>query len=329
MTNAYRTSVVTCLGCLFLVLFVLVTPSVVVSAAGPPVLLVYGFQPIPGFRATQVWEDIAEHLAGSAIADTRTIEIKPGHNLFFLSAGDAEHRDVFFSDYALAYEPTVRDLRFYAERLSDEIERITSEFSVPQVDIIAHSMGALVTRAYIECDDFDEVLGSEDFPDHGTEYRGDVRTLISVAAPHHGAFLASFGQWLSRLGRQLSPEGEFLELLNCDRVIDNRLISLHPDVRYVSMAGQTCFGCGLRLDEEACLRECVAAGLAWQGSDLVVLMASAYLPEAENIACIGMDHVDMHTHPVLSEAIQGVLDGDLVPDVIYASPELRFDAPST
>jgi pimeloyl-ACP methyl ester carboxylesterase len=329
MANAHRIPVKTCLGCLSLALFALAAPSVVVSAAGPPVLLVYGFQPIPGFRATQVWEDVAEHLAGSAIVDTRTIEIEPGHNLFYLSASDAEHRDVFFSDYALAYEPTVRDLRFYAKRLSEEIKRITSEFSVPQVDVVAHSMGALVTRAYIECDDFDEVVGSEDFPDHGTEYRGDVRTLISVAAPHHGAFLASFGQWLSRLGRQLSPEGKFLELLNRDRVIDDRLISLHPDVRYVSMAGQTCFGCGLRLDEEACLRECVDAGLAWQGSDLVVLMASAYLPEAENVVCIGMDHVDMHTHPVLSEAIEGVLDGGLVPDVIYASPELRFDAPNT
>jgi len=312
-----------------LVLFVLVTPSVILSAAGPPVLLVYGFQPIPGFRATQVWKDVAEHLAGRAIANTRMIEIEPGHNLFFLSADDAEHRDVFFSDYALAYEPTVRDLRFYARRLADEIEQITAEFAAPQVDVIAHSMGALVTRAYIEADDFDEALGSEDFPDHGTEYRGDVRALISVAAPHHGAFLASFGQWLSRLGRQLSPEGAFLELLNRDRLVDGRLTSLHPDVRYVSMAGQTCFGCGLRLDEEACLRECVDAGIAWQGSDLVVLMASAYLPEAENSACIGMDHVDMHTHPVLSEAIEGILDGGLAPDVIYASPELQFDARST
>jgi pimeloyl-ACP methyl ester carboxylesterase len=325
MANAHRISVKTCLGCLLLVLFVFVT----LSAAGPPVLLVYGFQPIPGFRATQVWEDVAEHLTGNAVANVRTLEIEPGHNLFFLSAGDTEHRDVFFSDYALAYEPTVRDLRFYAERLSDEIARITSEFSVPQVDVVAHSMGALVARAYVEADDFADALGSEDFPDHGTEYRGDVRTLISVAAPHHGAFLASFGQWLSRLGRQLSPEGAFLELLNRDHVIDDRLTSLHPDVRYVSMAGQTCFGCGLRLDEEVCLRECVDAGLAWQGSDLVVLMASAYLPEAENVACIGMDHVDMHTHPALSEAIDGILDGGLVPDVIYASPELRFDVPGT
>ena len=327
MPNAWRGSRRALLGWVLFAFVALLPCDRSTAADGNfPVLLVYGFQPIPGFRATQVWEDVAEHLAGSAIADIRTIEIEPGHNLFFLSAGDTEHRDVFLSDYALAYEPTVRDLRFYARRLADEIERITTQFSVSQVDVVAHSMGALVARAYIEADDFDEALGSEDFPDHGTEYRGDVRALISVAAPHHGAFLASFGQWLSRLGRQLSPEGKFLELLNRDRVIDDRVISLHPDVRYVSMAGQTCFGCGLRLDEEECLRECVAAGLTWQGSDLVVLMASAYLPEAVNVVCIGMDHVDMHTHPVLAEAIGRILDGGSVPDVIYASPELRFGA---
>jgi len=314
-------------GCLLLVSLAY---PVLASVAAPPVLLLYGFQPIPGFRATVLWADVAEHLAGNDILNTETIEIgtETGHGLFFLPAGDEEHRDVFLSDYALPYEPTVRDLRFYAERLADEIEWITKELSVSRVDIVAHSMGALVARAYIEASDFDEVLGSEEFPNHGTVYRGDVRTLITLAAPHHGAFLASFGQWLSRLGRQLSPEGEFLELLNRDTVIDDRLTSLHPDVRYVSMAGQTCFGCGLRLDEEACLRECVDAGIAWQGSDLVVLMASAYLPEAENAACIGMDHVDMHTHPVLAEAIERILAGGLAPDVIYASPELRFDTPS-
>jgi len=298
------------------------------SAALPPVLLVYGFQPIPGFRATAVWETFAERLAGAPIAAATPVGIEPGHGLFFLAAADTDHRDVFLSDYALAYEPTVRDLRFYARRLADEIAYITADGSISYVDVVAHSMGALVARAYIECDDFAEVFGSEEYPDHGTEYRGDVRTLVSLASPHHGALLASFGQWLSRLGRQLSPEGTFLELLNRDRVVEDRLISLRPDVRYVSMAGQTCFGCGLRRDEDACLRECVDAGLAWQGSDLVVLMASAYLPEAENVACIGMDHVAMHTHSVLAEAVVAILDGNRAPDVIYASPELRPDAPS-
>jgi len=299
-----------------------------IAAADAPVLLVYGFQPILGFRATELWGDVAQILAGRPIAETRTLEIETGHHFFLLEAGNAEHRDVFLSDYALQYEPTVRDIRFYAARLADEIEWIVRERAVAKIDIVAHSMGALVARAYIEADDFADVIGSEDFPDHGTAYGGGVRALISLAAPHHGAFLASFGGWLSLLGRQLSPEGRFLELLNRDRVIDGRLTSLHPDVRYVSMAGQTCFGCGLRRDEEMCLRECVDAGIAWQGSDLVVLMASAYLPEAENVVCIGMDHVDMHTHPVLAETVEEILDGAAAPAVLYATPELRFETPS-
>jgi pimeloyl-ACP methyl ester carboxylesterase len=311
------------LGCLLA--FAVLTS--VAGAVGPPVLLVYGFQPIPGFRATELWADVAEHLSGSDIAYARAVEVEPGHSMFLLPASDETRRDVFLSDYAPPYEPTVRGIRFYADRLADEIAWIANSLDVPRIDVVAHSMGALIARAYIEADDFAEILGAEDFPDYGTEYRGDVRTLISVAGPHHGAYLVSFGQWLSRLGRQLSPNGVFLELLNGDRVVGGRLMSLHPEVRYVSMAGQTCFGCGLRLDEEACLRECVDAGLAWQGSDLVVLMASAYLPEAENVACIGMDHVDMHAHPVLAETIQGILDGAPAPDAIYASPNLRFDMP--
>ncbi len=308
---------------LMVVLLAIVAPTT--AAAAPPALLVYGFQPIPGFRVTELWADVAGHLSGRPIADMLAIEIESGHDLYLLPAADPEHRDVFLSDYALPYEPTVRDLRFYAARLADEIAWITETFAVPAVDIVAHSMGALVARAYVEADDFDDVIGTDDFPDHATDYQSDVRTLVSVAAPHHGAFLASFGQWLSRLGRQLSPEGQFLDLLNRDRVIDGRLTSLRPGVRYVSMAGQTCFGCGIRLDEERCLRECVDAGLAWQGSDLVVLMASAYLPEAENVACIGMDHVDMHTHPVLAEAIEAILDGAPAPAAIFASPNLRFE----
>ncbi len=317
--NSRREFIGICLAC------VLIAVASASAFAAPPVLLVYGFQPIPGFRATELWADVAERLAGRPIVEVRTIEIEAGHSFHYLPAAGTEHRDVFLSDYAIPYEPTVRGIRFYADRLADEIEWITSEHDIAQIDVVAHSMGALVARAYIEAADFDEILGEEDFPDYGTEYRDDVRTLISVAGPHHGAYLVSFGQWLSRLGRQLSPDGAFLELLNRDRVLGDRLISLHPDVRYVSMAGQTCFGCGLRRDEEVCLRECVDAGLAWQGSDLVVLMASAYLPEAENVACIGMDHVDMHAHPALTEAIVSILDGQQALDAIYASPELQFD----
>ena len=60
------------------------------------------------------------------------------------------------------------------------------------------------------------------------------------------------------------------------------------------MAGQSCLGCGIRLDEAACLEACIDEGLRWRGSDLVIMMASAFLPEAENTALIGLDRLIEH-----------------------------------
>ena len=290
-----------------------------------PVLLVYGFQPIPGFRATQLWETMAETLSGNDIVTAQAVSVAPGHSLFHLPAVGSDHRDVFISDYALAYEPTMRDLLFYADRLSDEITWITEQMSVKKIDVVGHSLGGLIARAYIEIDDFTDVIGAPGIPDYGIEYGGEIRTLITIATPHHGMYLAGFGQWLNTLARQLAPGSEFLSLLNRDVIIGDRVASLHPDVRYVSMAGQTCFGCGLRRDETACLRECVHAGIAWHGSDLVVLMASAYLPEGENIACIGMDHVDMRVHPAVCSMVADLLAERGVPPVLYGDPTLQFD----
>jgi len=291
-----------------------------------PVLLVYGFQPIPGFRAIRLWEAMAECLSGSDIVEIETFQIEPGHSLFFLGAASDGARDVYISDYALAYEPTTRNLCFYADRLSDEIAWIVEQAGVERIDIVGHSMGGLVARAYIESSDFAEVLGSADVPDYGLSYGGEVRVLITTATPHHGMSLGSLSQYFNTLTRQLSPGSDVLAMLNRDEVIDGRLTALHPDVQYVSMAGQTCFGCGLRLDESVCLRDCVTAGIAWQGSDLVTLMASAYLPDARNIACIGMDHVDMRIGPLICSTVTDLLDGRPVPDVIYGDPNLQTAA---
>jgi len=230
---------------------------------------------------------------------------------------------VFISDYGIPYEPTVRDLRFYAARLADEIAWVKQDRSVDAVDLIGHSMGGLVARCYIEADDFASVLGDPDFPDYGPVYRGDVRMLVTLAAPHHGAEFAAIGPWLGPLFPQLTPGSAFLALLNKP---DEDGIPIPFDVRYVSLAGQTCLGCGLRSDPDACRRECVRAGLAWEGSDLVVRMSSAYLPGAENVACIGMDHIDMHTSPAIASLLVDILDGKPAPPAIYGSDELRTAA---
>jgi len=294
-------------------------------SAGRPVLLVYGFQPIPGFRATQIWESMAEFLSGANIIDAQAMGVDAGHTMYFLPAGDEGKRDVYISDYALALEPTARDIAFYAMRLARETAIVAGRSPQGRFDIVAHSIGGLIARTYIESDDVASLVGTEEVPQFDAQYRGEIGTLITLATPHHGLYFVGFGQWINTLGKQLTPESRFLEALNRDHVLDGRLLSLHPDVRYVSLAGQTCFGCGLRRDEDVCIRDCVDAGLTWQGSDLVVLMASAFLPEAENVACIGMDHVDMRTSPVVCDAIERILDGEEPPGAIYEDPTLQSE----
>jgi len=306
-----------------LLVITLLAAAFLSTAQHPPVLLVYGFQPIPGFRATQLWEAMAEYLSGGNVVDSQTLPVDVGHSMFFLAAADAEHRDVYISDYALAYEPTARDIAFYAMRFAREVALVNGLSPDTRIDVVAHSIGGLIARAYIESGDIEDLVGTDEVPEFDASYRGEVRSLITLATPHHGLYFIGFGQWINTLGKQLTPESELLESLNRDHVVDDRLLSLHPDVRYVSLAGQTCFGCGLRRDEDVCIRDCIQAGLTWQGSDLVVLMASAFLPEAENVACIGMDHVDMRTSPLVCAAVAQLLNGVGLPAAIYEDPGLR------
>jgi pimeloyl-ACP methyl ester carboxylesterase len=290
-------------------------------AVHPPALLLYGFQAVPGFYPPQLWADFADRLSGSRVGDVQKIWVDAGHAIYRLPAADDEHRDVFIGDYAIPYEPTLRDLRYYAVRVDAEIAWITENGQSPHVDVIGHSMGGLIARCYIETSDFEAVLGEPGYPDYGTTYRGDVRTLITLAAPHHGAEFADVPLLPSSLSRQLAPGSTFLSLLNDVQTAGDS--TLDPTVRYVSMAGQTCLGCGIRRDVEDCRRECVEDGKNWDGSDLVIWMSSAFLAGAENVACIGMDHVDMHTEPTLADALVGILDGNTAPAVIYSSPDLE------
>ena len=309
---------------LLLVVVLLSLFSVYATSQHLPVLLVYGFQPLPGFRTTQLWETFAEHLSGNTIVNTQTLEVSKDHEFYYLPAANAHQRDVYLSNYCFSYEPTTRDLFFYTRRFLDEIAFMKSEHGVQTVDVVGHSMGGLIARAYAEIGDFDSVLGTDLFQDYGITYGGEIGTLILLATPNHGTLLASLGDWFSTLSRQLSPESEFLQLLNADAWIDGRLSSLNPTIRYVSLAGQTCLGCGLRVDRRVCLQSCVEEALSWNGSDLVIMMASAYLPEAENCALVGFDHVQNHTDVIIAKAIEAILNGELPPVAIYAPTLMEY-----
>ncbi|MCK5245729.1 hypothetical protein KAR02_02450, partial [Candidatus Bipolaricaulota bacterium] len=63
MTKAQRAWWISLSLCMLL----LIPFSVLAASHNLPVLLVYGFQPIPGFRTTQLWETFAEYLSGNDI----------------------------------------------------------------------------------------------------------------------------------------------------------------------------------------------------------------------------------------------------------------------
>lgn len=268
---------------------------------------------------------MAELLSGSQIQHSEEIVLDKDHKFFHLPAVDLDHRHVFISGYAIDHEPTVHDIRFYSARVADEIAWITSALEYEQVDIVGYSMGGLIARAYVEAEDFTEVLGDADFPEYGAAYRGDVRMLLTLATPHHGISYATFGEWLGASVRQMSPENAFLELLNWKRSSNDESSHLHSSVIYVTFAGQSCLGCTLRPDEETCLRDCAEEGKRWQGSDGVVFMDSARLVGANNHACISLEHTAMRRHPAICAAVAAALGGRYVPEIISTSSEFRFD----
>ncbi len=284
-----------------------------------PVILVYGFQPAPGFLPIRLWETFAERLSGRSIGEAEKRSIDEDHLIYVLDAADDEHFDVYLSHYAGSVEPTVRDLRYYAARLAEEVAWVRSVTGAVAVDLVGHSMGGLVARCYVECSDFAQLLGQPGFEDYGTTYGHDVRTVITLATPHYGAGVAGLGTWLGPLIAELAPKSQLLQALNAPGTDG---LAIDPSVRYVSMAGQSCFGCGLLQDAQGCQERCVRDAVTWSGSDLVVSMQSARLPDAENTACVGMNHVDMHVNALLANAVAAVLEGEPAPAFLLADSEL-------
>lgn len=64
-----------------------------------------------------------------------------------------------------------QDNQLTAQQLADTITRTKLDCGCPKVDLVAHSMGGLVARSYIE----------------GDGYRGDVGKLIEIATPNRGS----------------------------------------------------------------------------------------------------------------------------------------------
>lgn len=87
---------------------------------------------------------------------------------------------------------TIHPIPILAEQVACTVNQLMKRYSVPEINIIAHSMGGLVARYYVQ------KLGGDPY----------VKNLITLGTPHQGTKLSRFSL-LSHF-KQLHPESEFM-----------------------------------------------------------------------------------------------------------------------
>jgi len=283
-----------------------------VTVDKPPVLLVHGFQ-LRSFDPVKTWAEMGEELTGIR-EEEQVAGTVPGRSFWKLEKGSENGVTVYISNYSLYTDsPTFSDIRYYAHNLAEEIQAIGVEENVNKVDIVAHSMGGLVTRAYIENGDF------EDNP-YGTEYRNDIKTLIMLGTPNQGVDLTNIYHYLPDFPSgtspdQMRPGSDFLQHLNSGITGEN----------YTTIAGIECSYCyelcGIG-SVAFCREDCISKGKEGIGSD------KSYLPgwfSAEDVRLEGArpypyllaDHTELRTKAQVGKLVMDILTGEQISSEDY------------
>ncbi len=134
-------------------------PPTVISGAFPPVLLVHGI-----FCNAGIWRRMRRYLGSRGIG-----------NLF-----------------AINLEPPLAGIDDFALALAGRVEEVRRRTGAGRVVLVAHSMGGLVSRAYIA-----RLGGAE-----------RVERLVTIGSPHHGSELARLA--IGRCARDMIPDGPWL-----------------------------------------------------------------------------------------------------------------------
>ncbi|MEK7433701.1 MAG: alpha/beta fold hydrolase [Cyanobacteriota bacterium] len=100
------------------------------------------------------------------------------------------------SVYTVNLFPNISDIKEQAKTVANKIEQAKKEQGVSKVDYVAHSMGGLIGRYYIQ-----EMNGAN-----------SINHFVSVATPHYGTYIAWAGPGDG--AKQMRPGSDFLSRLN-------------------------------------------------------------------------------------------------------------------
>lgn len=104
-------------------------------------------------------------------------------------------RERGFAVATVNLETPFSDIDILADQLDRRIEALAAETGAPRVTVVSHSMGGLVTRAYVR-----------------RKGAGRIARFVCIAAPHHGTAVAQLG--IGTNARQMEPGSEWIEALN-------------------------------------------------------------------------------------------------------------------
>lgn len=101
--------------------------------------------------------------------------------------------------FTMNYRTATGSIHRMAGDLALRVDHILQTTGAPQIDIVAHSLGGLVSREFLST---------------GTG-RGKIRRLVTLGTPHQGTPLSKFLRWFpgSSLGEDLQPGSYFLKNL--------------------------------------------------------------------------------------------------------------------
>ncbi|HOI25605.1 MAG TPA: hypothetical protein PK581_08495 [Caldisericia bacterium] len=171
-----------------------------------PILLVHGFQFAP-YNPLDKMESLVKQFTGQPSINVFNTEAIPvnidsNHYVYHVFALSENYRSVYVSDFgSILFDPynpiqslrlpTFDDIRFYAGKLKQEIDVIKQSENQDKLNIVAHSMGGLIARTYIEERAFDSEYAKRTYPlgSHRSflpRFENDIHRLIMIGTPNHG-----------------------------------------------------------------------------------------------------------------------------------------------